>query len=59
MSDELRMARYIEEMGHAPPLDDSEAAWQWAYSGRPSERELLLDLIQNEAEDEAEQMSLC
>lgn len=59
MTDEHRIASYIEEMGHEPPCDESDNAWQWDYSGNPAERELLLDLIQNEAEAEAEQMSLC
>jgi hypothetical protein len=59
MTDDVRIARYVEEMGHEPPEDDSAEAWQWAYRGLVRERELLLTLIQTEAEEEAEQMSLC
>jgi hypothetical protein len=52
--------RYIENVGHEPPLDESDSAWQWDYRGTKAERELLLDLIQTEAEEAAaEQMSLC
>lgn len=59
MSDDERAAAYVENVGHEPPLDESDESWQWHYRGSPGERELLLDLIQNEAEEEAEQMSLC
>lgn len=50
---------YIENVGREPPCDESEQAWQWDYRGSKVERELLLDLIQQEAEEAAEQMSLC
>lgn len=59
MTDDMRIARYVEEMGHEPPVDESEQAWQWDYRGLIRERELLLDLIQTEAEEAVEQMSLC
>lgn len=59
MTDDMRIARYVAEMGHEPPVDTSDNAWQWDYRGLVRERELLLDLIQTEAEEEADQMSLC
>jgi hypothetical protein len=59
MSDSERKAAYVNEVGHEPPLDQSDGAWQWDYRGTKAERELLLDLIQNEAEEAVEQMSLC
>lgn len=52
-------ALYEELMGQPPPLDDSEGAWQWAYSGSKAEREKLLEMIQEEAEaEQAEQLTL-
>lgn len=34
--------RYRENVGHEPPVDDSENAWQWEYRGTKAEREALL-----------------
>jgi hypothetical protein len=60
VTDDLRVARYVAEMGHEPPHDSSEGAWQWDYRGLVKEREMLLDLIQQEAEEAlADQLSLC
>lgn len=59
MNDDLRVSRYVEEMGHEPPVDETSGSWQWGYRGSIRERELLLSLIQEEAEEAAEQMSLC
>jgi hypothetical protein len=59
VTDDMRIARYVAEMGHEPPVDESDSAWQLGYRGLVRERELLLDLIQTEAEQEADQMSLC
>jgi hypothetical protein len=54
-----RYAAYLEEVGPPKPAPE-EFAWQWAYRGLPSEKELLVEMIQDEAEAEAsEQMSLC
>jgi hypothetical protein len=53
-------AEYLEEMGHPPPEAPEDVAWQWRYRGTLSERERLLqELLQAEAEEEYEQMSLC
>lgn len=57
MTDDDRRAAYIREIGREPPVDDTDEAWQWAYRGCEAERELLLDMIQTEAE--AQQLSLC
>jgi hypothetical protein len=46
-------------MGHEPPCDESDSAWQWEYRGLIREREMLLELIQQEAEEAVEQLSLC
>lgn len=51
------LASYVDQEGHDPPQADPEYAWQWSYTGTKSEKELLLDLIQDECEHE--QMSLC
>ena len=59
MTDDMRISRYVEEMGHEPPCDDSDQAWQWSYRGLIGEREMLLELIQQEAEEAVEQLSLC
>jgi hypothetical protein len=59
MTDDVRIARYVEEMGHEPPCDESDSAWQWEYRGLIREREMLLELIQQEAEEAVEQLSLC
>lgn len=49
--------RYQELMGHPPPRDDTEEAWQWDYQGRSeADKERLLDLIQDEAEAEQESL---
>jgi hypothetical protein len=59
--DQIAAERYLENVGHPPPEAPEDQAWQWSYRGTPEERELLLDLIQAEAEAEvsAEQTSLC
>lgn len=38
-------AAYVLEMGHEPPVDESEGAWQWDYRGTPAEREGLLERL--------------
>lgn len=48
--------RYLEEMDREPPQAPEEYAWQWRYSGKDSERQQLLELIQDECE--SEQMEL-
>jgi hypothetical protein len=58
MTDEERRSRYVDEVGHEPNDPPPEYAWQWAYRGRDDEQELLLELLQNEAESQAEQLSL-
>jgi hypothetical protein len=51
---------YEQVMGHPPPEAPDDFSWQWRYKGSPSERERLLqELLQAEAEEEYEQMSLC
>lgn len=51
---------YVEAVGHEPRPAPEEFSWQWEYRGRMGwEREKLLDLIQAEAEQEHEQLSIC
>ena len=53
-------AEYERATGHPPPEAPEEFSWQWNYRGTPSDRERLRqELIQAEAEEEYEQMSLC
>lgn len=49
--DKRQHRRYVENVGHEPPDAPEEYAWQWRYRGRPAERELLADLLQQEAEE--------
>jgi hypothetical protein len=34
-------AEYLAQLGHPPPLDTSELAWQWDYRGTKEERQRL------------------
>ena len=58
MRDDERERNYVETMGHEPPVDESEGAWQWAYRGTPAEREGLLERLGVELEPEVEQPAL-
>ena len=54
-SDDPLRRKYVEEMGHEPPVDESNEAWQWDYQGRKAEREELLErlgLIEDEPPQE-------
>ncbi len=48
-----QQARYLENVGHEPADCPPENVWQWKYTGTAQERELLLDLLQEEAEQQA------
>lgn len=51
---------YLRSTGKEPPQAPDEYAWQWAYRGANlAEQQKLLEILQTEAEAEAEQMSLC
>jgi hypothetical protein len=41
---------YVENVGHDPTDPPDDARWQWTYTGRPDERERLVELLQQEAE---------
>ena len=45
MDAETTQAEYLLNVGHEPPLDESEGAWQWSYRGTPAEREGLLERL--------------
>ncbi len=49
---------YMDEVGHEPPVDDSEDAWQWDYRGTPEERAALLERLAADDEPAPEQDSL-
>lgn len=36
---------YIENVGHPPPVDDTDERWQWEYQGSRAEREDLLERL--------------
>lgn len=57
MADPTR-ERYVEATGSEPTDPPDEFRWQWTYRGRPEERELLLDLLQEEAEQAVQQETL-
>ena len=50
--------RYIENVGHEPRGVPEDVEWQWRYRGTAEERELLLDLVQTEAEEAVQQETL-
>lgn len=41
---------YVEATDRHPPQAPGEYAWQWRYRGRPSERDLIAELLQKEYE---------
>lgn len=45
---------YMDNVGHEPPLDDSEEAWQWDYRGGKADRERLAKLLEQRRREEAE-----
>lgn len=49
--EDLLRQKYVEQMGHEPPVDESEQAWQWAYRGTKAEREELLERLGVDVED--------
>lgn len=49
-------ATYEKLMGKPPPVDSSDGAWQWAYTGKKKEAEKLHEIMR--IVDLGEQMSL-
>lgn len=47
---ERQLYLYVEAAGRPPREAPVEYAWQWRYRGRPSERDLLAELLQKEYE---------
>lgn len=43
---------YVEQVGHEPPVDDSDDAWQWEYRGTKGERETLVERLDLPSEDD-------
>lgn len=36
---------YEENVGHPPPKAPEEERWQWEYTGKPAERDRLVELV--------------
>lgn len=39
---------YRDNVGHEPPVDDTDNAWMWEYTGSRAEREGLLERMSDD-----------
>jgi len=42
---------YRKNVGHPPPRDESKQAWQWSYTGKRDEKELLASILESRSKD--------
>ena len=46
---------YQDNVGHPPPVDESDEAWQWDYRGRSEEDRERLDVFVRESQEQPEE----
>lgn len=50
---------YVEATGHEPPEAPPEEAWQWSYTGKRAEQEMMVEMVSKNDLPPPDQLTLC